>query len=96
VPYVNEAVGFRFNTAVAQNAGQSVAYFYDTPGNDVFSGSSSSSYMYADNPDGTLAYSNEAQGFGQVFANSSNGGIDYAYVYDASVNHLSGNWHRLV
>jgi hypothetical protein len=94
--YFNEAVGFRFTDGVAQNTAQATAYLYDTPGNDVFSGSTSSSYIYADNPDGTIAYYNEVQSFGQVFANSSSGGVDYAYVYDAGVNHLSGNWQRLV
>src|SRR5205807_7378109 len=65
LPYYNEADGFRFNYGVAQNAGLDDAYFYDSAGNDVFSGRTTTSYMYSDNADGTLAEYDSAQGLRQ-------------------------------
>jgi hypothetical protein len=95
VSFYNEAVGFTHNVGIARHAGQDTAYFYDSPGNDVFWGSTSGSYLYRDNPDGTFAEFDFAAGFAQVYAVSSAGGTDYAYVYDATVNHVTG-FHRLV
>ena len=88
--FFNEAVGFTFNEGIAQHAGQDTAYFYDSPGIDVFAGATSASYMYSDNPDGSLAEYDLAQGFAQVYAYSFVGGTDYAYNYDPAHNHTSG------
>jgi hypothetical protein len=93
--FLNEAVGFRFNQAVARHTAQGSAYFYDSPQNDVFSGTTDYSILYSDDAAGNLAWYDSAQGFGQVYATSSAGGIDYAYVYDANVNHTTG-FRRLV
>jgi CSLREA domain-containing protein len=92
--FFNEAVGFKFNYGIAQHPSQDVAYFYDSPKNDIFVGNTTNSYMYS-SPDGmTLAESDYALGFTQVYAESFVGGTDYAYVYDTTVNHVTG-FHRL-
>jgi hypothetical protein len=90
ISFYNEAVGFTRNYGIARHPGQDTAYFYDSPGNDVFVGNSGSSYLYRDNPDGTFAEFDYAQGFAQVYAVSSAGGSDVAYVYDTAVNHVRG------
>jgi hypothetical protein len=59
----------------------------------VFAGATSASYMYSDNPDGSLAEYDLAQGFAQVYAYSFVGGADYAYNYDPAHNHTSGFFH---
>jgi hypothetical protein len=89
--FFNEAVGFTMNYAVATH-GNAVAYLIDSPRNDVFAGQTSYSYLYNDNMDGSLALFNEAQGFQKVYAQSFNGGTDFAYNYDANRNVLSGAW----
>ena len=81
------------NVAIAQHAGN-VAYFYDSPGNDVFVGFSLYSYMYSDNPDGSLAEYDAAAGFASVVAGSIQGGVDYSYIYAANVSEYG--FHRLV
>jgi len=91
--FFNEAAGFRFNYGIARHMGD-VAYFYDSPGNDVFVGGAGGSYMYAANPNGTLGEFDWAQGFGLIFAESFVGGTDYAYDYDPAHNILAG-FHRL-
>lgn len=79
VSFFNEAVGFTFNEAIARHSGD-VAYFFDSPRNDVFSGGANVvNYLYSDNPDGTLAEYDSAEGFGTVYATASVDGTDYAY-----------------
>jgi hypothetical protein len=87
--FYNEADGFRFNYGIATHSGDT-ATIYDSPMTDVFAGYSSYSYLYADNPDGTLAEYDYVQGFGSVNAYSFVGGIDYASVADPNVNHVYG------
>jgi hypothetical protein len=89
--FFNEAVGFTINYAVATH-GNAIAYMLDSPGNDVYVGSTSYSYMYSDNPNGSLAEFDLAQGFQQVYAQSFVGGLDFAYNYDPHHNFLGGNW----
>jgi hypothetical protein len=89
--FFNEAVGFTVNYAVATH-GNAVAYLIDSPRNDVFAGQTSYSYLYSDKADGSLALFNLAQGFQKVYAQSFNGGTDFAYNYDANRNVLSGAW----
>jgi hypothetical protein len=97
--FFNEAVGFTTSYGIAQHPRQDTAYFYDSPGNDVFVGSPpaapSASYMYIGNATGTYAEFDYAQGFAAVYAYSFVGGTDYAYVYDPVVNTVVG-FHRLV
>jgi hypothetical protein len=99
--FFNEAVGFKTNLGLAFHPRQDIAIFYDSPGNDVFFSSSDLSYLYSDNPDGSLAYYDAAfggmnaagqagPGFNQVYAYSFVGGTDYAYNFDPQHNHTSG------
>jgi hypothetical protein len=94
--FFNVAESFVFNTAVALHPRQDVAYFIDSPGNDVFSGNAKASYMYSDNAAHNLTELDAAFGFATVFANSINGGMDLAYVYSTSQNTMSGAWVMLV
>jgi hypothetical protein len=87
--FLNIAVGFRFNYGIAQHAGDA-ATFYDSPRNDVFSGGTELSYMYADNLDGSLAEYDSAQGFTSVVAAAFMGGVDYAYNHDPNHNTVVG------
>jgi hypothetical protein len=87
--FFNEAVGFKATYGIARHAGDT-AYFYDSPGNDVFAGYSDHSYMYSANSDGSLAYIDAVQSFEQVYAYSIFGGTDYAYNYDPTHVHTSG------
>jgi hypothetical protein len=90
--FFNEAVGFTSSYGIAQHAGQDTAYFYDSPGNDVFVGNTVTSHMYIGNPDGkTYAEFDYTQGFALVFAYSFVGGTDYAYNDDSTgqVVHLT-------
>jgi hypothetical protein len=89
--FVNFAVGFTHTAGVAQHSGET-AYFYDSPRNDVFLGTTGYSYMYSANPDGTLAEFDYASGFDQVFANASAGGTDFAYNNDPAHVHVSGDF----
>ncbi len=89
-PFFNEAVGFRFNHGVATHAGQDVAYFYDSPLSDVFIGFSAYSYLYAANPNGSIALYDDASNFAAVYAYSFVGGIDYAFIYDTMHDHEMG------
>jgi uncharacterized protein (TIGR03118 family) len=95
--FFNEAVGFNTNYGVAQHAGQDTAIFYDSPANDVFavippsaSQPQEISYMYSDNPDGTLHEFDSAQNFAMVFAYSFVGGHDIAYNNDPAHNTVVG------
>jgi hypothetical protein len=90
--FFNVAVGFNTTYAFSQYR-KSVAYLIDSPGNDVFYGSTSYSYMYGTN--NQQFYFDEVQGFALVYAESFNGGTDYAYNYDPHHNILTGNWIRL-
>ena len=94
--FFNVAENFRFNTAVALHPDQDTAYFVDSPGNDVFSGKTSESYMYSADAAHNLTEMDSAYGFATVFAVSVNGGTDFAYDFDAAHNILTGNWVVLV
>ena len=90
----NEARGFAFNEGIARHAGLDTAYLYDSPGNDIFVGNTTLSYLYRENATNTALMEYDiAEGFAQVHAASVAGGVDYAYVYDASVNRVTG-FHR--
>jgi hypothetical protein len=93
--FFNVAENFRFNTAVALHPGQDVAYFIDSPGNDVFSGDASVSFMYSADAAHNLTELDTAYGFATVFASSVNGGMDQAYDYATGRNILTGNWVQL-
>ena len=86
--FFNEAVGFTFNEGIAQHSWQDVAYFYDSPGSDLFTGYS----LYASmrSADGSFAENDIAANFTTVYAYSFVGGADIAAVYDATVNHVHG------
>ena len=86
--FFNEAVGFVFNEGIAQHAFQDIAYFYDSPANDTFVGYSQYSSMIS--TFGTFAENDIAAYFTRVYAYSFVGSTDYAYLYDAGVNHESG------
>jgi hypothetical protein len=92
--FSNKAVGFANTYGVALHPSQDVAYLYDSPGSDTFVGATSYSYLYRyDN--GILAMLDEVLGFNRVYATSSAGGTDLAYVFDAVVNTVSG-FQRIV
>ena len=88
--FYNLAVGFTTNYGIARHKSQDIAIFYDSPGTDVFVGTTGYSYMYSDDASGNFAMFNAAQGFGKVYAYSFVGGIDYYYNYDPSVNFVVG------
>jgi hypothetical protein len=89
--FFNEAVGFKTSYAFAQHPDVDTAFFYDSPATDIFVGNTTNSYLYSDNPDGTFAEFDFVQGFAQVNAYSFvDPGIDYAYVFDTTVNHTTG------
>jgi hypothetical protein len=98
--FFNEAVGFKTNYGIAQHPSQDTAIFYDSPMSDVFVGSPPAaphaSYLYSDNPQGSYAEFDYAQGFALVDAYSFEGGTDYAYVYDPAVNAVVMGFQRLV
>ena len=95
--FYNCAMGFTFNYGYAQHAGDT-AIFYDSPANDFYAGgtgltlgSTALSYLFYYTPDGkNLAEYDAAWGFAQNYAYSFVGSTDYAYLYDAGVNHESG------
>jgi hypothetical protein len=93
--FFNEAVGFTNNYGIATHPGQDSAYFYDSPGNDVFVGNKATatapanSELYIGRSDGSYAEFDYGQGFALVYAYSFVGGTDYAYVYDTGINHVS-------
>ncbi len=89
--FFNGAIGFRFNTAVSTNGGNDIAYFYDSPGNDVFTGYSAYSSLAGTDQSGNR-YADQAIGFGHTYAYSLNGGTDFAFVYNATTNTIIGNW----
>ena len=85
--FFNEAVGFKFNEGIAQHPGDT-AYFYDSPGNDFFTGYSR--YSSLASADGSFVETDVAAYFSQVYAYSFVGGNDAAVVYDYTVNHVLG------
>ncbi len=88
--FVNEAVGFAYSDAIAKHPQQDVAIFYDSPLNDVFIGNTTTSYLFAYNAAGICVEFDNTQNFSTVYAYSFVGGTDYAYVYNAAVNHVTG------
>jgi hypothetical protein len=91
--FMNIAVAFPTNFGIATHSGD-VATLMDSPGNDVFDGTASYSYL-SGSANGN-AYFNEVQGFSHVTAESFMGGTDFAYNFDPAINSLTGNWHVLV
>jgi hypothetical protein len=89
--FFNEAVGFSVVYAIATH-GQSIAYLLDSPGNDVFAGYAAYSYMSGNDPNTGRSFLNVAEGFALVYAESFNGGTDYAYNYAPSHNILNNHW----
>jgi hypothetical protein len=89
--FFNVAVGFQVTYGISTHR-NAIAYLVDSPGNDVFFGGTSYSYLYSANADGRLAYFDLAEGFALVFAESFVGGTDFAYNYDHNHNILGGNW----
>src|SRR5207253_7552865 len=87
-PFFNEGVGFTFNEGIAQHPAQDVAYFYDSPGNDAFTGFSQ--YASMTNADNRFKENDIAAYFTQVYAWSFVGGADTAAIYDNGVNHATG------
>jgi hypothetical protein len=81
--FFNEGVGFHTNEGIAQHPGQDIAYMIDSPGNDVFVGLGTNSYMYSTGSNGAIDMLNEVFGFAMVYAESFVGGIDFAYIYDS-------------
>jgi hypothetical protein len=92
--FANTAMGFHFNYGYARHAGD-VANLYDSPGNDVFVGQATMSYMYSIVGTVETMY-NLASGFSHVNAYSTAGGTDYSYNYAPGVNTVSGNFHHKV
>jgi hypothetical protein len=91
--FFNEAVGFAFNEGIAQHPWQDTAYFYDSPGNDRFTGYARYSFMTS--ADGSFAENDIAAGFTTVYGYSFVGGSDVALIYDPAVNHVGG-FRRLI
>ena len=86
--FQNYAIGFVFNEGIARHPTQDTATFFDSPGNDQFTGYTYYSSMTSAN--GTFAENDIAVYFAQVYAYSFVGGFDRATVYDANVNHVFG------
>jgi subtilisin-like proprotein convertase family protein len=86
--FFNEAVGFAFNVGYATHPGQDVAYFFDSPGHDLFTGSTLSSGMTS--YDGSFTEFDLAVGFAHVYAYSFVAGPDYAFNYDPNKNTVVG------
>jgi len=80
--FFNEGVGFTATEGIASHPNQDVAYFYDSPGSDTFTG-------YAQYASLTSAGQNDAAVyFAQIYAYSFVGGTDVAYNYAPAVNHV--------
>jgi hypothetical protein len=86
----NEAIGFTSNAGAAPHAGSSTAYFFAPTGGNVFLGGTAHSSLYRVPGAGGVQYYDVATNFGQVYAVALAGGTDYAYVDDATVNHVIG------
>ena len=86
--FQNYAVGFKFNEGIANHPSQDVAYFFDSKGNDNFTGFSQYSSMTS--TDDSFAENDIAAFFNVVYAYSFVGGTDTASVFDANVNHVFG------
>ena len=88
--FFNEAVGFTFNEGLARHSGQDLAYFYDSPGNDVFMGFTFFSQMSSMTAAGAFAEYVSASDFAHVYAFSLVGGNDTASIFDANQNTVFG------
>ena len=86
--FFTDAIGYAFTEGIATHPSEDVAVFYDSPGNDCFTGYSQ--YASLASADGTFPEYAAAAYFGQVYAYSFVGGNDIAVVYDAAVNHVYG------
>ena len=62
--------------------------------NDNFVGNLGVSYMYADNPNGTLAEFDAAEGFATVYAYAFVGGTNTAYNNDPMQDVIAGGARR--
>jgi hypothetical protein len=91
--FMNIAVAFPTNFGIAQHSGD-IATLIDSPGNDVFDGTATYSYMSGSVNGKT--YFNEVQRFSQITAESLMGGSDFAYNFYPAINTLSGKWQVLV
>jgi hypothetical protein len=91
--FFNEAVGFAFNEGIAQHPAQAIAYFYDSEGDDSFTGYSQYSVMTSTGA--SFAENNIAAYFGRVYAYSFVGATDDAYIYDPVVNTVIGFRRRV-
>ena len=89
--FFNEAVGYNVSYGIATH-GNAIAYLIDSPGNDVFVGCATYSYLSGNDELGGVF--NVAEGFGTVYGQSFVGGADYAYNYAPGHNVLSG-FHML-
>jgi hypothetical protein len=90
--FFNVAVGFQVSYGISTH-GNAIAYLVDSPGNDVFFGATTYSYLSGSDSAGSVF--NVAEGFALVFAESFLGGTDFAYNYDHNHNILGGNWIML-
>jgi hypothetical protein len=81
--FFNVAVGFQVSYGIATH-GNAIAYLIDSPGNDVFVGHASYSYLSG------AGVFNVAESFNMVYAESFVGGTDFAYLYDPTHNIITG------
>jgi hypothetical protein len=93
--FFNIAVGFHVAYGISTH-GNAIAYLIDSPGNDVFVGDATVSYLSGSDNAGSVF--NVAEGFIQINAESFVGGLDttdYAYNHDPSHNIIAGRWTLL-
>jgi hypothetical protein len=86
--FTNTALGFMTNYGIARHGGD-IANLYDSPGNDVFVGMATLSYMYHYTGRIQTMY-NAASGFSHVNAFSTAGGTDSSFNYAPSKNTVTG------
>jgi hypothetical protein len=90
--FQNYALGFAFDEGVAVNPGLDIADFYDSPGNDLFTGFTR--YTTETSADGTFkendifAQNSFVTATAQVYAFSFVGGTDQFNNQDPTVNHF--------
>jgi hypothetical protein len=87
--FFNVAVGFQVTYGIATH-GNAIAYLIDSPGNDVFFGSTT--YSYLSGTDSTGSVFNVAEAFSLVYGESFVGGTDFAYNYAPTQNILNSRW----
>jgi hypothetical protein len=87
VTFLNTALGFKFTYAYARHAGDT-ANLNAGAGVELFYGSTSSSYLAAYASTGALTMFDGVYGFSRVNAHGAPG--DRAYVFNASVNKVTG------